>query len=145
MKKAFLIIVAILILIQFIRPERTNPSVDPAEALQAPEEVVTILRRSCYDCHSNETKWPWYSNIAPMSWSIASHVREGRKALNFSRYRTIDPKIKAKRLKRMIKTTRNGMMPLPSYLWLHKDAKLSPEEKQTIEAWAESELQKLQP
>ena len=145
MKKAFLIIVAILILIQFIRPERTNPLLDPAEAVQAPEEVAAILRRSCYDCHSNETKWPWYSAVAPMSWSIASHVREGRKALNFSRYRAIDPKIKAKRLKRMIKTTRNGMMPLPSYLWLHKDAKLSPEEKQRIEAWAESELQKLQP
>ena len=145
MKKAFLIIVLLLIGIQFIRPDRTNPSVDPTEALQAPEEVAAILRRSCYDCHSNETKWPWYSAVAPMSWSIASHVREGRKALNFSRYRTIDPKIKAKRLNRMIKTTRNGMMPLPSYLWLHKDAKLSPEDKQTIETWAESELQKLHP
>ncbi|HHD77819.1 MAG TPA: cytochrome C [Campylobacteraceae bacterium] len=143
MRKILAIFVLLLILIQLIRPERTNPATEPKETLHADPDVMKILKRSCYDCHSNETKWPWYSNIAPLSWSIISHVNDGRKALNFSHYVTIDPKIKEKRLKRLIKTTRNGMMPLPSYLWIHKDALVSSAEKERLEKWANSELKKL--
>ncbi len=145
MKKTLLIIIVLLIVIQFIRPERTNPPIDPQKSLKTDPAVMKILKRSCYDCHSNETKWPWYSNIAPLSWSIVSHVNEGRKALNFSAYTTIDPKIKEKRLKRLIKTTRNGMMPLSSYLLIHKNAVLSSSDKQTLEKWANEELKRLHP
>ena len=144
MKKTVIILLLLLVAIQFIRPARTNPPVDPAHALHADEEVIQLLRQSCYDCHSNETRWPWYSQIAPISWSIASHVDDGREALNFSEWTQIDPKIKAKRLKRAIQTTRNGMMPLPMYLWIHKDAKLSREQKKVIEKWATAELEKLE-
>lgn len=143
MKKAIIIIIVLLAAIQFIRPQKSNPPVDEKIALHAPEEVMHILRRSCYDCHSNETTWPWYADIAPLSWSIASHVEEGRKALNFSEWAKIPSDIKKKRLKRAVKTTQNGMMPLSTYLWLHKDAVLSPEDKQVLKAWFESELEKL--
>jgi len=143
MKKTILIIVAVLVAIQLIRPERTNPPVDPSLTLQTDPEVMRILKRSCYDCHSNETKWPWYSNIAPLSWSITSHVKEGREALNFSKWHQIDPKTKKKRLKRAVKTTSNGMMPLPSYLWIHHDAKLSKADKARLKAWFEAQLQQL--
>jgi len=144
MKKALLILVALLGAIQLIRPDRTNPPVDTKIALHAPEKVAKILKRSCYDCHSDETVWPWYSDIAPLSWSIVGHVNDGRKALNFSRWATIDPKTKTKRLKRAVKTTANGMMPLSSYLWIHKDAKLSKEDKEILKTWFETELRKLQ-
>ncbi len=144
MKKALWIIIALLLLIQFIRPQRTNPPVNKSIALQAPKDIAQTLHRSCYDCHSNETKWPWYSNIAPLSWSIASHVREGRKALNFSEWEKIPTDIKIKRLRRAVKTTHNGMMPLPSYLWLHKEAKLSSRDKAQLKSWFEAQLAKLQ-
>jgi len=142
MKKLLLIIIIIFALIQLIRPDRTNPPVDESITLHAPDKVAAILKRSCYDCHSNETVWPWYSNIAPLSWSIVAHVNDGRKALNFSKWAKIDPKTKAKRLKRAIKTTANGMMPLSTYLWIHKDAKLSKEDKEILKTWFEEELEK---
>ncbi len=141
MKKTLFIIILLLVAIQFIRPERTNPPVDAKSTLKAPVEVMQILKRSCYDCHSNETVWPWYSNIAPLSWSIVGHVNDGRKALNFSRWTEIDPKIKEKRIKRAIKTTANGMMPLSTYLWLHEDAKLSKENKAVLKKWFEGVLE----
>jgi hypothetical protein len=142
MKKTLLILLLILIAIQFIRPEKTNPPVNEKTTLKAPENVMEILKRSCYDCHSNETVWPWYSNIAPLSWSIISHVNDGRKALNFSNWTKIDPKIKEKRIKRAIKTTANGMMPLSTYLWLHEDAKLSKEDKEVLKGWFEGVLER---
>ena len=142
MKKILIIIIVLFALIQLIRPDRTNPPVDESITLHAPDKVAAILKRSCYDCHSNETVWPWYSNIAPLSWSIVAHVNDGRKALNFSKWAKIDPKTKAKRLKRAIKTTANGMMPLSTYLWIHKDAKLSKEDKEILKTWFEEELEK---
>ena len=144
MKQFILITLGILVLIQFIRPDRTNPPVDESVALKVSGETGKILKRSCYDCHSDETKWPWYSNIAPFSWSIVSHVKNGRLALNFSKWKEIPKEIKVKRLKRAIKTTANGMMPLPSYLWIHKDAKLSKNDKAVLKAWFEERLKQLQ-
>ncbi len=140
--KTTLILLGILLALQLIRPEMTNPPVDKARTLKAPEKVMKILKTSCYDCHSFETIWPWYAQIAPLSWSIAGHVNEGREALNFSRYNEIDPKIKTKRLKRAIQTINNGMMPLSSYLLLHKDAKLNNTQKETLIEWCNRELKK---
>ncbi len=140
--KTTLILLGILLALQLIRPEMTNPPVDKARTLKAPENVMKILKTSCYDCHSFETIWPWYAQIAPLSWSIAGHVNEGREALNFSRYNEIDPKIKTKRLKRAIQTINNGMMPLSSYLLLHKDAKLNNTQKETLIEWCNRELKK---
>lgn len=137
-----LIATILLVAIQFIRPAKTNPVTDEALALKAPKEVDAILKASCYDCHSHETKWPAYSEIAPISWSVIAHVNDGRKALNFSQWQAIDPELKIKRLKRAIKTVNNGMMPLPNYLMFHEEAKLSNEDKKTIIDWCNAELAK---
>ena len=141
--KLTLIMIALFIAIQAIRPEKTNPPVDTTLPLHAPQEIEAILKRACYDCHSHETTWPWYANIAPLSWSIVSHVNDGRKALNFSEWKKIPKEIKVKRLKRMTQTTRNGMMPLSSYLLLHKDATLTKEEKERISKWVDKKLEEL--
>ena len=140
--KIALIMIGILLAIQLIRPEMTNPPADEALALKAPENVMKILKTSCYDCHSDETIWPAYAQIAPLSWGIASHVHDGRKALNFSKWATIDPKIKTKRLKRAIQTINNGMMPLGNYLWIHTDSKLTNAQKSTLIDWCNQELKK---
>ncbi len=143
MKKSLLLFIALLISIQFIPANKTNPPVDENLKLNAKSEVIDILQKSCYDCHSNETKWPTYSNIAPFSWFIISNVKNGRKALNFSQWEDIQSDIKIKRLQRAIKTTNNGLMPPSGYLKLHDYAILSEEEKKIISAWFKLELKKL--
>lgn len=143
MKKTAGIIILLLIAIQFIRPAKTNPPTNPSKALHPPKKVAEILKRSCYDCHSNETKWPWYSDVAPFSWSVIDHVDEGRKAMNFSKWSEIPADIKTKRLKRAIQTINNGMMPLPGYLWIHKDAKLTEDEKTELGAYFKTLLEKI--
>jgi hypothetical protein len=143
LKKTAIFTVITLILIQFIHVDKTNPKVDKELEVKAPKDVMHILKRSCYDCHSYETKWPAYSNIAPISFVVASHVKDARAAMNFSTWKLIDSKIKVQRLKRAIQTVNNGMMALPSYLYAHKNAKLSTDEKKIISAWFEKELSAL--
>src|SRR3954447_26058531 len=106
MKKALKIIAVVLvvafIVIQFFRPDFTNPPVNPAETLDAsmpvPENVKMILGRSCADCHSNETKYPWYSKIQPSAWFLANHIRDGRRELNLSVWKTYEPRRQRKKL-----------------------------------------------
>jgi len=138
--KILLIVIGILLAIQLIRPEKTNQPINESIALKAPKEVMTILKASCYDCHSDETKWPFYSDIAPISWSVIAHVNDGREALNFSRWSEIDPETKTKRLKRAIKTVNNGMMPLSDYLMFHDEAILDNDKKQIIVDWCNAQL-----
>jgi len=104
---------------------------------------MNILKRSCYDCHSNETKWSKYAYIAPLSFGIVSHVKDGRKALNFSNYKNIPNNIKKMRLKRAIQTVKIDRMPLGSYTLFHKEAKLSKEDKKILIDWFNSELNRL--
>ena len=142
--KLLLIMIGILLAIQAIRPEKTNPPIEDSIALKAATPLMHVLKKSCFDCHSYETKWPWYAQIAPLSWSIVSHVNDGREALNFSEWKKIPKKIKIKRLKRMKQTTNNGMMPLSSYLLLHKEATLTSEDKTLIKAWCDKALKSLE-
>ena len=142
MKKTIIILILLLIAIQFIPTDKTNPPVNSAITLNASDEVMVILKKSCYDCHSHETKWPGYSAIAPISWNIIGHVNDGRKALNFSEWKNINPEIKIKRLKRSIKTVNNGMMPLPNYIRLHDEAVMSDADKKIIVDWCNKELKK---
>ena len=134
--------IGLLLAIQLIRPEKTNPPIDEVSTLKAPKKVMKLLKASCYDCHSNETVWPWYSEVAPLSWSIISHVNDGRDALNFSNWMKIDAKTKTKRLKRAIKTINNGMMPLAGYLKFHQEADLDNTQKATLIEWCNQELAK---
>lgn len=143
LKKTVISIVVILILMQFIRIDKNNPDIDEKIALQAPKDVMGLLKRSCYDCHSFETKWPYYADIAPVSFFVSSHVKKARKAINFSQYKSIDEKIKVQRLKRAIITVNNGMMALPSYISAHEEAQLNKSEKEILTKWFKEELELL--
>ena len=131
---------------QFVRPDRTNPPSEPSASLlrHAPPEVSSILERSCRDCHSNETTWPWYSGVAPMSWGVAGHVHDGRDAFNFSEWSNYDPDDQDKFLGSMCKLTQRGRMPLPIYLLIHGDAKLSPAAVTELCAWSDKMRDTLQ-
>jgi len=143
LKKTIIFLAVTLIAIQFIPLEKTNPKVDENITLKTDEKVLTILKKSCYDCHSYETKWSVYSDIAPLSFGVVSHVTDGRKALNFSNYNNIDSEIKTARLERAIKTINNGRMPVSNYLAFHEEARMTKEDKETLIAWFEKELEKL--
>lgn len=144
MKKLVFGILGIFILMQFIRPNFTNPNTNDALALHADDKVMGILKNSCYDCHSNETKYPWYYQTAPASWFIAEHVNEGRKALNFSQWSTIDSSTKMIRLKRAKQLITNGLMPIRSYALMHENTKLDSEQKEILEQFFDEQLQQLQ-
>ena len=123
-----------MVAIQLYPTKRENP---PVEAdLEAPAEVKAILKRSCYDCHSNETKWRWYAYVAPVSWFIASDVDEGRGHLNFSKWGQYSAKKRRTKAEEVLDETSGGDMPPPSYVRMHSDAKLSPNEIEILRRWA---------
>ena len=144
MKKILLSIVVLVVAIQFTNPDKANPKVDDSLSLKSPKNVESVLKKSCYDCHSFETRWTAYADIAPLSWFIVSHVNDGRKALNFSEWSKIEKEIKVKRVKRIIQTTNNGMMPLSSYLSFHEEAELSSDDKKVLRDWANAQLSVLE-
>jgi len=141
LKKILLWSVGLLVLLQFISVDKTNPKSDPKDEVKAPNEVMSILKKSCYDCHSNQTQWPWYSEIAPISFVVSSHVKKARKAINFSSYNTMDLALKQQRLKRAIMTVENERMALPSYVSAHKEAKLSKAQKVLLTQWFKSQIE----
>ena len=153
MKKIIKILLAViipaLIVIQFInRPDKSTTAEITAahitKHLQVPANVESILKRSCYDCHSNHTSWPWYSSLAPVSWLVASDVEKGRKKMNFSEWTTLSDAKKEARLDAICEEITADEMPLPPYLILHGDAKLSQEDKDVLCRWVEQELKKLE-
>ena len=125
---------ATLVVLQFFTVERTNPTV--ISEIQAPAEVLKILRRSCYDCHSHETRWPWYSHVAPMSWLVADHVEHARGHLNFSDWPDLDLEAQEHAFEEIREEVGEGEMPLASYLVLHPRARLSDEERELLLRWA---------
>jgi hypothetical protein len=131
---------------QFVRPDRSNPPSTPAASLltKATPEVAAILDRACRDCHSNETRWPWYTNVSPTSWLVASHVHNGRDHFNYSQWTSIDEDDQDKLLGAMCSLTERRRMPLPSYLWMHRRAQLSPADVKTLCAWSEKMRDMLQ-
>ncbi|MEO1954762.1 MAG: heme-binding domain-containing protein [Campylobacterales bacterium] len=143
LKKIIIVGVVVLIGLQFISVDKTNPKTDEKVALHTDKKVMSILQKSCYDCHSNNTHWSIYSDIVPLSFGVVSHVEDGRKALNFSNWANIPDDIKIARLKRGISTLKLDLMPLSSYLLFHNDKKLSKEDKQILINWFKDELKKL--
>jgi len=132
------LVLAVVVAIQFWPAERTNPPV--ASDIDAPGEVKEVLRAACYDCHSNETRWPWYSYVAPASWLVASDVAEAREHLNLSDW-PIDAGDRAEAAEHMWKHVENGEMPLFIYRLAHSSARLSESQKEIIRNWAESPQQ----
>lgn len=130
-------VVAALAAIQLAPVSRTNPPVRTGVA--APAGVDEILRRACYDCHSNETRWPWYSYVAPASWFVVRHVNHGRGDLNFSEWPAFDFEAEEHAFRDIEEQVSNGEMPLRNYIWLHADAKLSKDDRDTLLRWARSQ------
>jgi hypothetical protein len=126
---------------QMIRPSTVNPPVDPSRSLwndqRVGAQVGNILRRSCADCHSHETAWPWYSKISPFSWFVARHVVKGREKLNFSEWSGALPD----QLQEIADAIEKKKMPLSSYLWIHRDAGLSKADREVLLAWADGATQ----
>lgn len=126
--------VIVLAAIQFVPVDRSNPPVETE--VPVPATVRSVLRRACYDCHSHETVWPWYSRVAPFSWLVERDVREGRKELNFSAWNRLDAKRKARKMKETWKEVSEGEMPPWFYTAVHRDAALSSADRAALRDWS---------
>ena len=140
LKKILLAFLIILVAMQFYRPDK-NLSDDGHTAVflaetDPPREVAAILETACYDCHSNNTNYPWYNNVAPISYWMADHVAEGKDELNFSEWATYDKKKKDHKLEEVGEMLEKGYMPLKEYKWLHKNARLTDAQRDQVMEWA---------
>jgi hypothetical protein len=135
LKTTAFIFVLILLLSQALRINRTNPPVR-ADLVAAPA-VKSIFRRACYDCHSNETVWPWYSGVAPVSWLVGNDVKGARRHLNFSEWGTYDAETRSHKLNAIAEEMRDGEMPLWYYSIIHSDSRLDASDQKQILTWAE--------
>ncbi len=134
MKNTIYIIVVMFLLAQLIQPNKTNPTTNKELEIQTPKNIKIILKKACYDCHSNETTWPWYSKIAPLSWTIASHVNDGRSWVNYSIWNTYTQEEKDKKLKQTFRAIYVAMPP-SSYITFHQNANLSSSERKEVRDW----------
>lgn len=136
MKKVLVILLVAFILIQFFPIDKNNPAPTPQMDFltikKTPETTAALIRNSCYDCHSNETKYPWYTNVQPFAWFLKSHIDDGRKELNFSTFATYEPKRQAHKLSEAAEQVQKGDMPLDSYVLIHSEAKLSAPQQQEL-------------
>jgi hypothetical protein len=147
-KKILIALGILVVLIQFVRPAK-NLSGDTQYAISTdylvPEEISTILRSACYDCHSNTTRYPWYAEIQPAGWWLANHVREGKEELNFSDFTSLSVAVQYKKFEEIAELVEERAMPLPSYTWLglHPDAKLSDDQRLLVISWANEQMNAL--
>jgi len=148
LKWTVIVVAVVLIGIQFIRPAMTNPPVDDRQTIaantQITPEVSSIFERSCRDCHSNKTVWPWYTKVAPVSWWLADHVNDGRKDMNLSEWGRMDKDRQDRKLRQICDQVQDGMMPLSSYLPMHPAARLSEQDKKTLCDWTDKERERLE-
>jgi Haem-binding domain len=144
LKWIFGALAAAFALLQSTNPARTNPPVKNIfPVTNAPPQVAAMLRAACYDCHSHETRWPWYSRVAPLSWQIADDVNEGRKNLNLSDWPNDDPKRAAKKFEDMSEQIGYGEMPLKKYTLIHADARLTDGQRKELTDWLDAEAARL--
>ena len=146
--KIILICLAIaFLLIQFVRIDRSNPPVLPENSIEAavnvPADVEQIFGRSCNDCHSNKTVYPWYTQVAPVSWWLRNHIDEGRRELNLNECATYPARKQDRKLEELCDQVKQGEMPLPSYLIVHGGATLTEQDKQVICDWTAAERAKI--
>lgn len=137
-----------LVVIQFFHPKKNIHVGDQPNAISkkysVPAGVQTILDKACMDCHSNNTRYPWYNNIQPVAWWLDNHVTDGKKELNFDEYITRRPGFQYRRMQQTIDLVKKKEMPLDSYTWVHKDAILTDEEKLKLTNWAQSVMTTLE-
>ena len=141
MKKFLVFLLIALVVIQFFHPKKNHSDAAPVNAIAAAyptsDSVQQVLAVACYDCHSNNTRYPWYNNIQPVAWWMQNHVNEGKKELNFDEFKTFTPRRQYNKMKSLVREIRQDGMPLDSYTWIHKDALLTAAQKELLVSWAE--------
>ncbi|MBI2518063.1 MAG: heme-binding domain-containing protein [Opitutae bacterium] len=139
LKKVLLGLFVLLLVAQLVRPARNSGAIDGPAFIgrqhPVPAEVEAVLAKACYDCHSNQTRYPWYAEVQPVGWWLAWHVNDGKKHLNFSEFGSYAAKRQAKKLKEVAEEVADNGMPLPSYTWTHRDAVLTDAEKKLLTDW----------
>lgn len=130
---AVIVLAVVVVAIQVVPVDRSNPPV--TGEVQAPPEVMDVLRTSCYDCHSHETRWPWYAYVAPVSWLVAEDVEHGREHVNFSTWAQDDAEDRAEHLEEIWEEVEEGKMPLKKYLVVHGEARLTDAQREVLRAW----------
>jgi hypothetical protein len=142
-KRVRLVVVALILVAQLVPVDRRNPLAELSNTIYAtqniPPSVMAVLERSCKNCHSNQTNWPWYSYVAPVSWIVAHDVHQARKAMNFSEWKGYSAKRREDKLEEICDQVTNGDMPDGIYLLLHRDALVTQQERQEICQWTEDE------
>jgi len=147
-KKIFLGLGLGFLALQFIRPAKNDSPAGPddlAAKYPPPPAVKQILETACYDCHSNRTRYPWYAQIQPVGWWLRSHINDGKEQLNFSEFGAYTEHRRAKKLLSVSDEVNDRSMPLPSYTWIHRDAKLTDAQIKTLADWAEALAEKIEP
>lgn len=141
LKKILLFLLAVLVIIQFFHPKKNKaPGEQPnyiGKVYPVPADVKAILQKACNDCHSNNTRYPWYSNIQPVDWWLNDHVKDGKKELNLDEYTHRSLRFQYHKLEEIAEQVREGEMPLKSYTWMHRDALLTETEKARLAGWAD--------
>ncbi|MBS1772384.1 MAG: heme-binding domain-containing protein [Bacteroidetes bacterium] len=141
-KKIFIGLIILFVVLQFIRPSRNISDAaavnDISTAYNVPADVHETLKKACYDCHSNNTRYPWYTNIQPVGLWMQNHINEGKEEINFSEFATYKKKKQAHKMEEVVKMIEKNEMPLSSYTWIHKDAILTDAEKTAVINWAKA-------
>ncbi|UJH67662.1 heme-binding domain-containing protein [Allomuricauda sp. SCSIO 65647] len=141
-KKIAVALLVVFVVMQFIRPDK-NVTDDPdyvavfESETNPSQEVKQLLETTCYDCHSDNTVYPWYNNIAPVSYWLADHIEHGKGHLDFSNWENYDAEKKDHKLEEIIEEVKEEKMPLKEYTWTHQEARLTQEQRETISAWAQ--------
>ncbi|MFZ2905902.1 MAG: heme-binding domain-containing protein [Cyclobacteriaceae bacterium] len=141
-KKILIGLLLLFVVMQLLQPTRNIAEGitenDITKVYAIPSDVLQVFEQKCYDCHSNNTRYPWYVHVQPVGWWMASHIKDAKDELNFSEFKTYNEKRANHKLEEIVEVTSDGSMPLESYVWLHADAKITAEEASAIEDWVKS-------
>ena len=139
-KKILIFLTISFLAIQFMQPAHNSDPrllpIDLTRTVQVPGQVLDILKRSCYDCHSNQSRYPWYINVQPIGWVMAAHIRDGKDNLNFSEFGAYSKRKQANKLRAIVSSISDGLMPLSSYTLVHMEARLGKQERDAITEWS---------
>lgn len=149
LRKILLILLLVFVIIQFFHPDKNTDNSETADAndisrkFSVPNNVQEILQKSCYDCHSNNTNYPWYAEVQPISWWLNNHIKEGKREINFSEFSNYSIRRQYKKLEEIIEQVKENEMPLSSYTLIHKDAVLTNDQKLLVSNWANKAIESM--
>lgn len=148
-KKILIALIAVFIIIQFIKPDKNQSVADTPNDIfahyQAPDSTRQLIRTACYNCHSNNTVYPWYSEVQPVAWWLSNHIKDAKAELNFSEFASYLPKKADHKLEEVVEMVKEGDMPLKSYSLVHKDSRLTDAQRVEITTWADQLRGQIQP